>query len=76
MNNDACEISLESLEVARTARQFAAEVRRLRRSMRQCQSCENHPNCPVLIQFHAIFQAALEEVQQEMGLIPQDDDRA
>jgi hypothetical protein len=63
-----CPVQPFTLQVLTSARELAAALRKLRQSMSICRNCISDGDCPILADFNAKFQTALQQVTDEWQL--------
>lgn len=67
--SETCPMILISLDVLESTDILQKHLQRMHRQMRKCRTCLG-PSCPILVEFHAKFQNAIDDVMKEYGIIP------
>ena len=62
-----CPVQADTARVAELSQDMARYLRKLRRDLRRCALCEAGPECPILQEYHAVVEAAIDQVVREWG---------
>ena len=63
-----CPLREDTARLAELGQDMTRYLRKLRRDLRRCASCEAGPECPILQEYHAVVEAAIDQVVREWGL--------
>ena len=65
---EPCPVAVDVKEVTDLSQDLVRSLRRLRRDLLRCQGCERQATCPILAQFRAQVDGAIQSVAEAWNL--------